>query len=155
MTRGRAYPPERKERIMALYFRALESGWTLRRFSRVSKVPFATINAWCAEDAYFAQYRRAMEVKALSLPELHSDIVDRLINPKREASERLEAKVAGVALRAIEFRLMREFKGGVYQTQKTVNHRDVTDLTDEELDRRTYELTRKARLSDGAQQTRH
>ena len=140
---------------MALYFRALARGWTMRRFSRVSKVPSETLNTWCAEDVYFAQYRRAMEIKALSLPELHSDIVDRLINPKRDVSDRLDPKAAGVALRAIEFRLMREFKGGVYQTQKTVNHRDVTDLTDEELDRRTYELTRKARLSDGAQQTRH
>ena len=133
------YTPERKERILDLFFRAMGLDWSTRRFARISKVPASTINTWLLEDGVFEQYRRAMERKAFALPQRADDVVKQLL-----AGE-IEAKTAGVVLRHLEFRLMREFKGGVYQTQKTINHKtDVADMTDDQIEERFNELMAKA-----------
>lgn len=148
----RSYTAEQKARILDAFFRALALGWSEVRFARLARVPRTTVKAWLLEDGVFARYRRAMEQKALSLPSQCDDIVAKLIKGD------MEPKVAGVALRHLEFRLMREFKGGVYQTQKTINQRQVTDMTDEEINERWEELRRKATTNaeiDAENQTRH
>lgn len=133
------YTPEQKERILELYFRSIAMDWSSRRFSRLARVPASTINSWLLEDGVFEQYRRAMERKAFALPQRADDVVNKVLNGD------LEAKVAGVVLRHFEFRLMREFKGGVYQTQKTIKHKqDAADMTDDQLEERYQELRRKA-----------
>lgn len=140
------YTAERKERIVELFFRAMAAGWTSRRFCRVSKaVRLSTLHTWLTEDAYFERYRRAMQQKALSLPDRADDVIDRLINPKRDMAERLDSKTAGVVLRHMEFRLMREFKGGLYQPTQKINVADVTEMTDEQLAERAEELVRRGR----------
>ena len=133
------YTPERKGRILDLFFRAMAMDWPTRKFARWSRVPTSTINTWLLEDGVFEQYRRAMERKAFALPQRADDVVKQLL-----AGE-IEAKTAGVVLRHLEFRLMREFKGGVYQTQKQITHKtDVTDLTDDQIEERFNELRAKA-----------
>ena len=133
------YTPERKERILELFFRAMAMDWSTRKFARWSKVPASTINTWLLEDGVFDQYRRAMERKAFSLPQRADDVVNKLLTGK------IEAKVAGVVLRHLEFRLQREFKGGVYQTHKQITHKtDVADMTDDQIEERFAELRAKA-----------
>lgn len=132
------YTPDQKERILELFFKALGLSWSIARFARVSKVPQSTIHAWILEDGIFERYRRAMEAKALTLPHQADDVVRKLL------SGQIEAKTAGVVLRHLEFRLMREFKGGVYQTQKQITHKtDAQDMTDDQIEERYQELLAK------------
>ena len=64
----RTYTPERKERILDLFFKAIAMDWSTQKFARLSKVPGSTINTWLLEDGVFDRYRRAMERKAFGLP---------------------------------------------------------------------------------------
>lgn len=150
----RRFTAEQKQRIMDLLFKAIAMGWSVQRFCRLASVARATVGTWITEDAYFDRYRRAMADKALSLPDKADDVVRRLINPSPavvddegkviKPSDKLEAKEAGVALRHYEFRLMREFKGGVYAQQVNHNHKHVHEMTDDEIEQRYEELAAKA-----------
>lgn len=136
--------PQQKARLCELCLTALARGRSLASFARLSGVPQATLATWMAEDAYFDRYTRVMEAKALLLPARADDILRRLIGPCTE-DEALEAKVAGVALRHLEFRMMREHKGQMYKAQKIVENKPaVQDMTDEEIEARYADLVSRA-----------
>lgn len=139
---GKRYDPEFKSRAIELCLRAIRAEWSIARFARRAGVPKGTMMEWLSEDAVFDRYKRAMEVKALALPDKAIDVVNRIIhgkavyNAKGELTGRefLDPKAGRVALQHYEFRMMREIKS-MYQPSKTVEHkRRLEDLSDEEVD---------------------
>lgn len=142
---GPNYTPEFRSRAVDVALRAIIAGWSIARVARWSKVRRVTLLGWLSSDEYFDRYKRAMEAKALDIPELHTNIVHRVINGT------IEPKAAGVALRSLEFRMMREIKR-IYTPQLDVHaKRDIDDLTDREVIER-YEALKQAALSQAQQQ---
>jgi transposase-like protein len=153
------YPPEFKARAIELCLRAIIAGWSVARFARHSHVPRVTMLEWLADDTVFDRYARAMQVKALDIPAMHADVVRMLIEgtPKRDAEgipirdsdgqvvrEYMDPKRAGVALRSLEFRMMRELKR-IYEPTRTVNHQlGVATMPDSEIVSRYQALKKKA-----------
>lgn len=145
MGRGfyRSYSPEFKERAIKLCLHAIKLGWSVNRFCRWARMSKVTMMDWLSDDQYFDQYRRAMEAKAVDFPALHADVVKRVIEGK------INPAAAGVALRSIEFRMMREIKR-MYEPTKKIEHKHtVQTMSDSEIEARFEELQREqqARLT--------
>lgn len=105
-----------------------------------------------------------MEIKAVDFPALHADVVRMLIEgvpvrdregiPVRDEKtgvvkrEYIDAGRAAVALRSIEFRMMRELKR-IYEPSQKVTHDlgNMATMTDEELTDR-YRALQKRALAD-------
>lgn len=162
MARGfyRSYPPEKKARAIEVCLRCIIAGWSVARFARWARIPRVTVLEWLSEDAIFDRYARAMSVKALDIPAMHANVVKMLIEgtPAKKADgtpvldadgkqvrEFMDSKRAGVALRSLEFRMMREIKR-IYEPTRTVNHNlgNIATMPDQEVIERYDELKQKA-----------
>jgi hypothetical protein len=125
---------ERKSHAIELCLNALAGGWTIARFCRHSHVHKATMLRWLAEDTVQPRFLKAMQVKALALPDDASEIVRKIIDGT------IDPKAGGVALRHLEFRMMREIKSH-YSPHRTVsNTTDMSDAPDDVIDQRFNEL---------------
>ena len=133
------YPPEFKARAIELCLKAIIAGWSVARFSRHAHLSRVTVLEWLSDDTVFDRYARAMSIKALDFPSQHADIVKMVISGK------IEPKVGQVALRAIEFRMMREIKR-IYEPTRTVNHNlgNLAGQPDQEIIERYEQLKEKA-----------
>lgn len=135
---GPNYTAEYRARAVNVALQAIVFGWSIARVAKLSGIKRVTLLSWLSSDEYFDRYKRAMEAKALDIPSWHLDIVKRVIDGK------IEPAVAGVALRSLEFRMMREIKR-IYTPQLDVHaKRQIDDLTDREVVARFEELERKA-----------
>lgn len=154
----RVYSPEHKARAIDLCLQAIIFGWSVHKFSKLARLPRVTVLTWLMDDTVFDRYTRAMQIKALALPTMANDIIERVINGKlvrrvetlpdgeiREHVERvfLDPKAAGVAIRHIEFRIQREIKK-IYEQSSTKTHNvNFHDMTDSDVDRRIAEHQKK------------
>lgn len=150
-------PEERKAKAIELLLLAIAGGWTLRRFARLSGVSHRSIMRWVAEPTVQPRYMVAMQTKAITLPDEAMEIVKVLReggevrlrpdpdNPKNliYVFEKVNVKAMAVALRHIEYRMMRELKA-LYNPARVVEHVGATaDLPDERIDARVGELMDK------------
>src|SRR3972149_5073285 len=120
---------ERKAKAIELILVAIASGWTIKRFALHSHIQKGTLLRWLAEDTIQPRFIRAMQAKALALPDEASEIVRRMIDGQRvivrdEAGqpilnpdgsfaykiEFLDPKAGRAALSHYEFRMQREIK---------------------------------------------
>ena len=124
---------ERKAKAIELALMAFAGGWTIARFCRHSHISKSALLRWLAEDTVQPRFLRAMQVKALALPDEASEIVRRIITGQ------IDPKAGGVALRHIEFRMMREIKIQ-YQPSRLVTNTNTQDLPDDVVDQRFAEL---------------
>lgn len=143
MARGKykTYSPEWKSRAIELCLHAIKLGWSVARFCRWAGVSRVTMLDWLSDDTNFDRYRRAMETKALDIPALHMSVIDRVISGK------IEPAVAGVALRSLEFRMMREIKRMYEPTQKVEHKHSIASWTDAEIDAEYERLQQAAAIS--------
>lgn len=158
---------ERKSKAIELCLQAISGGWTLRKFSHWSKVSKASLLRWMAEETVQPRFLAAMQVKALALPDEAMDLVHLLRrggdyvtvpNPDKPGEfivefRPVDAKAIGVALRHLEFRMMREIKAQ-YQPGRTVTHQlgDMGQIPDDQVNARFDELMdryQKTRQLDG------
>lgn len=154
-------PEERKSHAIELILIAIASGWTITRFALHSHVSKGTLLRWMAEDTVVDRFIKAMQAKALALPDEASEIVNRMINGRSVTRmvdgkpvttwEFLDPKAGRAALSHYEFRMMREIKA--YQARSHVAvTTDTGAMTDAQVDAKFEELMdrhRKAREVDG------
>ena len=158
--RSKNYDPVTKARAIELCLHALTMGWSVARFARRSGIWRTTLLEWLSDDTVFDRYARAMQIKALEIPAMHANVVKMLIEgvPKTDAKgepvldaggrqerEYIDPKRAGVALRSLEFRMMREIKR-IYEPTRTVNHNlgNMAGQSDQEIIERYEQLKEKA-----------
>lgn len=148
---------ERKDKAIDLMLQAIAGGWSLRRFSRRSGVSIRSLLRWVQEPAVHPRYIQAMQTKAMLLPDEAMEIVGVLRqggevqlrpDPDKPKELRFEfvpanTKALGVALRHLEFRMMREIKV-LYQPSSVVtNVTDPSQVPDDKLDERINTLVGK------------
>lgn len=155
---------ERKAKAIELILVAIASGWTIKRFALHAHIAKGTLLRWLAEDTIQPRFIRAMQAKALALPDEASEIVRRMIDGrrviKRDESgeliknpdgsfafeiEYLDPKAGRAALSHIEFRMMREIKAG-YQANIVHTVTDARQLSDEQLDQKFDELMQRHQI---------
>lgn len=152
-------PEERKAKAIELLLLAIAGGWSLRKFSRRSGVSIRSLLRWSQEPTVQPRYIAAMQTKAMLLPDEAMEMVKVLreggelqLRPDPDDPTALKfvfveanVKALGVALRHMEFRMMREIKV-LYQPTRQVEHSitDAQNQTDEKIDARFNELMGKA-----------
>lgn len=125
---------ERKAKAIELALMAFAGGWTIAKFCRHSHINKSTMLRWMAEDTVQPRFLKAMQIKALALPDDASEIVNQIITGK------IDPKAGGVALRHLEFRMMREIKAQ-YQPSRTVNNvTNMSEAPDDVIEQRFNEL---------------
>lgn len=128
---------ERKAKAIELILIAIASGWTITRFARHAHIQKGTLLRWLAEDTVQPRFIRAMQAKALILPDTAMEIVEKILTGK------VDPKAGRAALSHIEFRMMREIKAG-YQASAQLNVvTDAREMSDQELDAKFNDLMKR------------
>lgn len=149
---------ERKAKAIELLLYAVAGGWTVERFAKVSGVHRATLFRWLSEDTIQPRFLRAMQIKALALPDEAMGLVKLLRrggefiavpDPDKPGEFKqqwrpVDPKAIGVALRHIEFRMMREIKAQYQPSRETTIKTSVADMTDAEIEAKYAELMARA-----------
>lgn len=135
----RSYTTEFRQRAIELVLYAIIWGWSVKRFSRIAKIPKVTLLTWLSDDLVFDRYKRAQEIKALDLPSMAMEIVHEM----RKGD--LDSAIGSRILKHLEFRMMREIKA-IYRTETQVNHKhSLEDMSDSEVDAKFEELLARAK----------
>lgn len=149
---------ERKAKAIELLLHAVAGGWTVERFAKISGVHRATLFRWLSEDTIQPRFLRAMQIKALALPDEAMGLVKLLRrggefvampDPDKPGEFKqvwrpVDPKAIGVALRHIEFRMMREIKAQYQPSRETTIKTSVADMTDAEIEAKYADLIARA-----------
>lgn len=150
-------PEERKAKVIELMLLAVAGGWSLRKFSRRSGVSIRTLMRYVAEPTVQPRYLQAMQIKAITLPDEAMELVQILKaggqvitipgdapGTFRQVWQEADPKALGVAIRHLEFRMMREIKALYQPTKEVRNITTPSDMPDDQLDNRINELVERA-----------